>query len=223
MAKNPRLIDLSGQRFGKWLVREQSGNAKGGGALWRCECDCGVAREHVIGSDLRNGKSASCGCTIDVQLLGNLRRSHGSTGTRIYRIWQNMRARCNRPSCPQYPDWGGRGIVICDEWNSYPAFEAWARANGYSDELSIDRINNDGNYEPSNCRWTTAAVQSANRNYVKRAPDGELWWHKAKANGITRAGFEWRKAQGWPMELVVTWPPNQPRVKRERNALGKFV
>lgn len=89
---------------------------------------------------------------------------HGMCGTRIYDIWRDMRHRCNCPGMKNYPYYGGRGIVVCEEWdNSFEAFYAWAMANGYSDDLTIDRIDTNGNYEPSNCRWATKAIQIANR------------------------------------------------------------
>lgn len=223
MAKNPRLIDLSGKQFGRWSVLSQTGNTVRGESLWRCVCECGQEKFAVRGADLRNGKSVSCGCMVDKELLGNLKRSHGQTGTRIYRIWQNMRARCLREHCPNYPNYGGRGITICSEWSDYRTFATWALSSGYEDHLSIDRIDNDGNYEPANCRWSTYAEQSVNRRFVQRAEDGELWWHKAKANGISRAAYEWRKSQGWPMDLVTTWPQNKRRINRERDELGKYV
>lgn len=221
MPKNPRLIDLTGQRFGRWVALRKSGNTPGGGAIWSCRCDCGTQRD-VIGQDLRNGKSSSCGCMKD-ELIGDRRRVHGETGTRIHRIWVNMRKRCLNPNATGYADYGGRGITFCEEWNDFIAFRDWSLENGYREDLTIERIDVDGDYEPSNCTWAGADVQSANRRFVRRAPDGELWWHKARANGITRPAFTWRISQGWPMELVVTHPLGQRRFERERDSSGKFI
>lgn len=103
---------------------------------------------------------------MDVRILAAKYR-HGMCGTRIYNIWRDMRHRCNCQGMKNYPYYGGRGISVCEEWdNSFEAFYDWAMSNGYSDDLTIDRIDTDGNYEPSNCRWATKAVQSANRRSI---------------------------------------------------------
>ena len=166
MAKNPRLIDISGQRFGDWLVIEQAGNTKGGGALWRSRCSCGVERP-VLGADLRGGKSTNCGCA-KVARIAALNVSHGESGSRLHRIWGNMRARCNRPRSTGYARYGGRGITVCDEWDrSYEAFRDWARASGYTDDLSIERVDVDRGYCPENCTWADHTTQSRNRRFVR--------------------------------------------------------
>ena len=209
MATNPRLIDLTDQRFGLWSVVRKNGNTARGAALWLCRCDCG-SEGTVTGTDLRNGKSTGCGC-IGAARLGALRLSHGGTGTRLYRIWTNMRARCERLGHPQAPEYGGRGIGVCTDWQSFAAFREWALANGYRDDLSIERKDVNGNYEPSNCTWANSATQSANRRFVAKADDGELWLHKALANGITKDAFYVRKRNGWPMEEAVSWPMGKKR------------
>ena len=123
---------------------------------------------------------------------------------------------------PGYENYGGRGVTICPEWDSFEAFEAWALSSGYRADLSIERIDVNGDYEPGNCTWATAQVQSENRRFVSRAQDGELWWHKAKRNGITWSAYQWRISKGWPLPLAVTWPLGKRREKRQRNKLGQF-
>lgn len=204
MAKNPRLVDISGKTFGRWTVFTQDGNAPGGGAMWQCACSCGTKRR-VLGSDLRAGKSVSCGCAT-TERAATLRLSHGGTGTRLHRIWKNMRARCLRPMHPGYADYGGRGITICLEWADFAEFRDWAMSSGYKDTLSIERLDVNGGYSPDNCTWAMPAAQSANRRFVALAPDGELWWHKAKANGINAAAYRSRLYDGWPIEDAATRP-----------------
>lgn len=134
-----------------------------------------------------------------------------------------MRKRCLNPKTHNYENYGGRGISICPEWNSFANFEKWALSVGYRAPLTLERMDVNGNYEPGNCMWAGHDTQAANRRFTRKAPDGELWWHKARKNGITRAAYNWRKAKGWPMPLVVTWPLGQRRVERERNSEGQFV
>lgn len=221
MAKNPRLIDLTGKRFSRWSVITQAGNTPRGGALWLCVCDCGAERP-VLGADLRNGKSVSCGCAR-TERVGRLNKSHGASGTRLHQAWKNMRGRCNNPNRPGFSDYGGRGIKVCAEWDDFSAFRGWALANGYSDNLSIERMDVNGDYSPSNCTWADAAVQSANRRFVAVAPDGELWWHKAQANGISQAAYRTRLHAGWPIEEAATHPMHVRRHPRKRDGRGKFI
>ncbi len=121
------------------------------------KCHCGNEFKARI-SHIKYNSIKSCGC-----LRIKLNTTHGMTNTRIYRTWYDFRNRCNNKNNKQYKDYGGRGIKVCTDWNNdFVSFYDWAMKNGYSNNLTIDRINNDGNYEPSNCRWTTQIVQSRN-------------------------------------------------------------
>ncbi len=152
-----KFIDLTNKKFGKLKALEYKGRNKSGG-VWRCLCDCGK-EVFILGGNLRKGKTQSCGC-----YRFGLRQTHGKVNTRIYRIWKGIKQRCINVKHNFYKDYGGRGITICDEWrNDFQAFYDWAITHGYSDDLTIDRINNDGNYEPSNCRWTTNKTQQRNK------------------------------------------------------------
>lgn len=158
--------DLTGIRFGKLVALElvQTETRK---TYWLCRCDCGNAIKARSDCLLR-GNTTSCKCERDKRFVGNTyQRKHNMHNTRVFREWQGMKSRCLNPDEPCYPRYGGRGISICDEWldseSGSTCFINWALANGYSDDLTLDRIENDGNYEPSNCRWATNKEQSNNR------------------------------------------------------------
>lgn len=157
-----KLIDLTGQRFGRLTVIERVGTSKNGNALWDCKCDCGNTAV-VRGASLKNGITRSCGCLI-AESTKNRNTTHCLSKTRLYRIWANMKDRCLNSNTREYPYYGGRGITVCDEWkNDFQAFYNWAMANSYQDHLSIDRIDNDKGYTPDNCRWATHSEQMYNR------------------------------------------------------------
>ena len=162
--KNRRIKDLTGMKFGRLTVIG-IGEKIGRRQFWICECECGNIKS-ARSDSLQDGRIKSCGClkreTDRINVSKN--HKHKMSGTRIYNTWQGMKARCYNIHDARYHNYGGRGIRVCDEWiNDFSAFYEWAINNGYSDELTIDRINVNGNYEPSNCRWSDIKTQCNNR------------------------------------------------------------
>lgn len=152
----PKLNNLSGQRFGLLVVLARSGTDKHGQAIWHCKCDCG-GESHCLAGNLRRGISASCGCR---SRIANLK--HGRWGEPVYWVWHTMIQRCHNPNDAGFPDYGARGISVCDRWRG--SFQAFIDDMGERpDGMTIDRIDNDRGYEPGNCRWITQAEQLGNR------------------------------------------------------------
>lgn len=150
-----------GQKFGKLTAVERTESFdKNNGFLWKCLCDCGNETYVPVGR-LRSGGAKSCGCSR-IEKLKEVNKRHCASKTRLYNIWCLMRSRCEKEYRPFYKRYGGRGITVCEEWQTFEGFRDWAVWNGYADNLSIDRINNDGNYEPNNCRWATSTQQTRN-------------------------------------------------------------
>lgn len=172
--KGPTKIDIIGQRFGRLMVVEETADrTKCGEVKYLCLCDCGNTKI-VAGTSLRYGKTKSCGC-LSAESTSERARTHGKSKTRIYKIWAGLRDRCSNPNRHEFADYMGRGITVCKEWeDDFQAFYDWSMANGYSEKLTIDRIDNDGPYSPDNCRWTTRKAQSDNtRLTVHITVDGE--------------------------------------------------
>ena len=213
-----QLIDLTGRKFGKLTVvkRVEDHIQKSGApkAMWLCKCECGGERI-VYGQALRAGKAIDCGCDTHERLSALSREhatTHGGSKTRLYKIWRHMRERCSKPKCKEYKFYGARGITVCPEWNDFTVFRDWCYANGYDPgakrgKCTLDRIDTNGNYEPSNCRFVDMATQSRNtrRNwmieYNGRTQCISDW---ARELGIKRLTLRGRLKSGWSVEKAFT-------------------
>lgn len=183
--------DLTGIKFGKLTVIKFEGREKRF-LMWLCKCDCG--NEKIIrGTSLTCVKNPtlSCGCNH----IGRGNIIHSSSKTRLYNIWRNMKTRCYDTKATFYKRYGKRGITICDEWKeNFKTFKKWSLENGYSDNLEIDRIDNNGNYEPSNCKWATRKEQNNNKSNN----------HFVEINGETKTLKQWCEYKKIPYVTVTT-------------------
>lgn len=205
-------IDLTGHRYGRLTVIEYAGRAKNGKmCLWRCVCDCG--KEIVTqGNSLRSGNTKSCGCYCKEVISRHWGIKYEESGKRICSIHGTMMKRCYNKNSISYPNYGGRGITVCEEWSGKGGirkFYDWAMANGYSDDLTLDRIDNDGNYCPENCKWSTRTEQSRNRrSAVLITYNGET--HNIKdwsdITGIKYSTLRQRVVADWDIDKMLTVP-----------------
>ncbi len=164
------MTDLTDMRFGRLKVIGFAGKRNSGKNYWSCICDCGNAVD-VYQFNLTGGKTQSCGCLRKEKFT---RKTHGCRHSKLYKIWESMKRRCKSPKCERYSCYGGRGIKYTPEWNKFEDFHEWAISSGYVEGLSLDRIDADGNYEPTNCRWVPLKEQAYNKTTSLRFTlDGE--------------------------------------------------
>ena len=210
----PSLKDLTGQTFGRWSVVRRNGTSPGRATLWLCRCECGTEKT-IQGGNLVNGVSTSCGC-YHSEVLGAMRRTHGKSETRLYKTWKSMRQRCFNPNDRGFRDYGARGITICPEWTTFERFQEWALSSGYRDDLTIERLDFNQGYKPSNCTWIPGGEQTFNKRDTTKNNAGQLWVHVAEANGISKRAYYGRVFNGWSPEEASTRPMRAPRLSKER-------
>jgi hypothetical protein len=195
--------DITGMRFGKLTAICQS-RYENNISYWLCRCDCG--KESVVNKkSLTGGVTKSCGC-LAKELTRARSITHGESGTRLYKIWAGMKRRCNDLEFERY---GKRGISVCNEWNTYDVFRDWALNNGYDDNLTIDRIDNDKGYEPNNCRWATAKEQAYNRSsnrYLEYNGERHTIKEWSKKIGLAVTTISERLKRGWSIKDTMTLP-----------------
>ena len=212
----PKFEDLSGKEFGRWKVIRRvddyitpSGNRF---VQYECECSCkNRARKNVLANALKSGKSSSCGCIQREKAKETAHQNfstHSDSKSRLYRIWAEMRKRCNNKKSSNYKNYGARGVSICKEWDDFETFKKWAMDNGYNDTLSIDRINVNGDYSPNNCRWANSITQNNNRRTN----------HYVTHNEETHTVAEWARILDVPYKLL-----HKKIMKYGENIIGKYL
>lgn len=197
-------FDLTGVKVGRLTVMGL-GERRGGRPAWRCKCECGN-EVTVITTSLSTGRTKSCGC-LQKEKVSESCKKHGLYGTRLYKIWSNMIQRCSNENNDSYKTYGAKGVFVCEEWKQFDSFCNWAMVSGYSDTLSIDRIENDKGYTPQNCRWATPQEQTDNRSCTRfisfngKTQTLKRW---SEETGIPYKNLLWRVDQGWSIEKALT-------------------
>jgi hypothetical protein len=212
--------DYTGYTFGQWTVlhRDTDRVTK----YWVCRCSCGTVKSVCI-DNLKGGTSLRC-----QKCKGELSRkrmtTHGESKTKLYYVWLTMRNRCYRSEVKGYERYGGRGITVCEEWRkSYESFRDWAMDNGYREGLEIDRVDNDGNYEPSNCRWVTRLENMQNTRINKKVfYHGKIYTRTELADNahLSRRLVGERLRKGWSVEETLHYNPvvgNNQTLRRKHN------
>lgn len=190
---SPHFEDLTNMRFGRLRVIERTTNSPCGTVRWLCECDCGAITK-PSGQSLKSGITKSCGC-MHKEIIARNSTKHGDSKTRLYKLWTGLISRCYNKQNASYLRYGGRNIAVCDEWlYDYLAFRTWAVKHGYRNNLTIDRINNDGNYSPDNCRWANHVTQNNNTNRNRRLT----------YDGRTQTLAQWAAEYGVPYNRLYT-------------------
>lgn len=199
-------IDLTGSKFGSLTVLKEVGKTKNNMKLWECECSCGN-RVVVPTNNLKSGHTKSCGCAWKNSIT-----KHGKCDTRLYSIWRNMKQRCYNCKNKAFNNYGGRGISVSNEWKeSFERFYEWSISHGYSKDLQLDRVDNNGNYEPENCRWVTRTENNRNKrtnHFITFNEETHTLKEWGELKGINYQVILWRLKKGWSLEDALTKVPS---------------
>lgn len=211
--RNRPLKDYTGERFGRLTAVKLQERKSDNNHLWLFRCDCGVEIARGIRL-VKSGRTSSCGCLFR-ETMAERNTTHGKSQTRTYRVWKNMRARCQTPSDSDYADYGGRGISVCSRWQGYQEF--LDDMGECPDGMSIDRIDVNKGYEPGNCRWADAQTQARNKRSNRNITAGGVTktiteW--AQELGVSHRLIAYRIGAGWPPERAVSEKPGGGRRKR---------
>lgn len=202
--------ELLNQQFGDLTVTQKLDSRKGH-MHWLCRCKCGKIAEVSTGN-LNSGHTKSCGClqkkrSAEIKMVHGLYKDATGKRTKLYHVWGGMKERCFNQNHQAYKDYGRRGITVCEEWLEYAVFHDWAMKSGYKQGLSIERINNDGNYEPANCEWIPRLHQAANRRNVRMITHDDVtltaseWGKRLNLNPKNILN---RLRRGWSVEEALT-------------------
>ena len=209
------ILDLVGKKYGRLVVIEYAYRNPRGKSMWKCKCDCGNTKV-VLGTHLTSGHTTSCGCYNEEVIKGR-NTTHGMSNTRLYNIWRVMLKRCNYENATNYEHYGAKGIRVCKEWYDFETFRKWAMSHNYSDKLTIDRVDNNGDYSPENCRWVDMKTQLRNTTRNKLITfRGETHCMKDWSDilGINYRTLQQRiNTYGWSIEKAITTPISHRGVK----------
>lgn len=205
--------DIIGRRYGHLVVLALD-SCRAGHKYFLCQCDCGKQKA-ISMSHLRTGSSHSCGCGV-VESTIRRNTTHNDSKTRLYRIWSEMKRRCLKPSSAAYRYYGGRGIKLSADWLDYTSFQEWSLSHGYTDSLTIERIDVNGDYCPENCKWITKEEQARNKTNNRRITiNGEtrLVTDWLKDASVSSTQVYYRLKHGWSIEDAL-FLPDRRKLKR---------
>lgn len=197
--------DIINRRYGRLTAVKQVENDKHNHRQWLCRCECGNEIV-VLQNSLTSGRTRSCGCYYK-ETRRTSARTHGQSKTRLFHIWAEMLERCKNTNRHDYKYYGGKGVTVCEEWKVFEVFAKWAHESGYAENLSIDRIDSNGDYTPANCRWADWVTQmnNTNRNHFITA-NGETHtvaeW--SRITGISLSTLNYRISGGWKPEDIIS-------------------